>query len=171
VQKVTKRVLIISASIASSLAALSLIAIGWHVHSKNRMFRAISQDDGAAVARIAKESPELIEMRNGVGLSPLQQASWYGKTSALSALLSQGANIHATWDYPESGDGGWTALHIAGINGQVGSARVLIAHGSEINAQSWAGHTALDIAYRNRHKGLQDLLVAHGGKRAINAGP
>lgn len=60
----------------------------------------------------------------------------------LELLLSRGVDINAGHHQSQ----GWTALHIAAIDGRVANARLLIEHGARLDAVDVDGRTPLEIA-------------------------
>ena len=55
-------------------------------------------------------------------------------------------------------------MHLAAYNGHTGVAKILIAHGANVNARTHAGVTPLDWAERNGHAEVATLLKAKGGE-------
>jgi uncharacterized protein len=126
---------------------------------------AIWEGDVQKVEWVLNRSPSSLESKDKSGRTPLLHAARDGRTEIVDLLIRRGANVHACWDSPSSNDGRWTALHITAIQGQLESARLLLAHGAEVNALSLQGETPLDVAIQNRHKNLADLFRINSGKR------
>lgn len=150
---------------AFGLGIFLIIGIITYSTYQGRLFRAVSRDDADEVRRILIESPEMMAVPGGLGTTALQEAAWRGKLKALQVLIDMGADLDETWDYPESNEGGWSALHITAINGQTEAADMLVKHGATINLKTWKGYTSLDVAIRNGHIRLQNLLKLHGGRK------
>ena len=77
-------------------------------------------------------------------------------------------NIEAVKQHIAAGaDGiGRTPLHCAAYKGHKEIVELLIAEGTDVNANSDDGKTPLDRAIKNKHPETADLLRKHGGKTA-----
>ena len=149
-----------------------------------RLFDAISADDGDAVAELLEARPDLAGARNKDGLSPVLQALYNGRTALVDVLLDanppldvfDAAAVGRTRGLEElleaepelaqawSPDG-FTALHYAAFFGQEEAAQILLDHGAETNlvARNATIHvTPLHSAAAGSHPGIVKLLLEHG---------
>lgn len=55
-------------------------------------------------------------------------------------------------------------LHSAAAACNVDVARILVAHGADVNAEQQGGFLPLDAANQNRDETMQELLLAHGAR-------
>lgn len=62
----------------------------------------------------------------------------------LELLLSRGVDINARHHQSQ----GWTALHLAAMDGRIANARLLVEHGARLDAADADGRTPLEIARR-----------------------
>jgi hypothetical protein len=67
-------------------------------------------------------------------------------------LIGRGANVRATDKWR------WTPLHMAAYGGYPDIARLLIAHGAELDARTVDGETPLKLAERNGHAAVVQLI-------------
>jgi len=134
---------------------------------------AIAHGDTAEVEHLVKHHPELVEIHfpENIGLTPLMWACRNRHAAIVELLLARGANIHATnFKDEQSGDGGNTALWFTAQGaypGTVPIARLLVAHGAEINTRCEHGTTAFYMAVDWVHMELVQFLLAHGADPSI----
>ena len=67
-------------------------------------------------------------------------------TGMARALLAHGADVNATQE------GGFTALHAAAQNGNVGLIRLLLDHGANPQSRAQDGKTPLALALEGKHE-------------------
>jgi ankyrin repeat protein len=154
------------------------------------LVEAVKKNDAGRVKEILARDPRALEARGPGNESPILIAAYHRAEAALEALLA-----HATLDVVEAsalgkearveeivrGDpgkvkarsfDGWTPLHLAGFFGQLGVARVLLAHGAPLDARSENAqaneplHAALAGA---RNPALVRLLVERGASVTARA--
>jgi ankyrin repeat protein len=112
----------------------------------------------------------------GPGGAPLHAAIYQRRSDVVDVLLARGANVNA------SDRAGWTPLHMAVANGQLGLAQRLLGAGADPNArlgevpgQEWSRKTALgllDVPNRtgegadnvdhSADDALRQVLLSHG---------
>ncbi|HXD87715.1 MAG TPA: ankyrin repeat domain-containing protein [Urbifossiella sp.] len=148
---------------AISLTLIIIVAINIDRVLKSELIHdAARRNDLAEIGRILDQNPEKLELKNRLGLTPLLEAVWHDNVDAVRMLLLRGANIEATWDLAGTGDGRWTALHIAANFGHLGVAQTLIDAGASIKRRTLKGETPLDIANRRGQGQLAMLLRQKG---------
>jgi len=59
---------------------------------------------------------------------------------------------------------GFTPLHYAANGGHVDAAKVLLAHGADVEAERSGGFTPFHDAIVKKHRAVAELLIAHGAK-------
>jgi len=143
---------------------IPMLMIFFGILHKEAIHDAVRRGDVKEVQEILDREPEMLEQRNRLDLTPLNEAAWEGQVEVLRLLINRGANVNATWEFPKTGDGRWNPLHIAANWDRVEAAEVLIKAGTDINLKTLQGETPLDIAMRNNHHRLAKLLKANGGK-------
>jgi len=141
-----------------------------------KLFEAIAAGDKDAVAELVDVRPELAEMRNDVGLSPVLHALYNGKPDLAERLLNanpaldvfDAAAVGRTRGMEELIDAephlagawssdGFTALHYAAFFGQEEAARILLERGAEV-----------EVVARNESVRVTPLhSAASGGHAAI----
>jgi len=100
--------------------------------------------------------------RAQVGDTLLHEAVAAGDMELLTYLLDQGVAVDRRAEIDST-----TPLHVAAYAGNVGIARILIAHGADVRARAAGGTTPLHMAARGGHAGTVDLLLSEGA--AIDA--
>jgi hypothetical protein len=83
-----------------------------------------------------------------------------GKVDAMARLLRHGADVDA------AGITGWTPLMYAASYNYPGGARLLLAHGADLDRKNRDGHTAYDIALERKNSEITELLLAELGRRS-----
>ncbi len=86
----------------------------------------------------------------------LRAAAGKGDTPSVVALLKAGTNPNCL-DVDK-----WTPLHWAARNNSLDAAKVLLAHGADVNTENKGGRTPL--AYAKNKPEMKALLLQHGGK-------
>jgi hypothetical protein len=136
---------------------------------EEEFFKAVGDGDVRKVETLLKASPQLLEARNRLGLTPILEAAYDGKTKVAKVLIRSGGDVNATWNVPGEQEG-FNPLHVSAINGHLDIAQLLIRGGTKINTKSALGETPLDVAIQNGHKKLADLFKANGGRKGAKGG-
>ncbi len=97
---------------------------------------------------------------NGSQLRPLHSAVAGTCGAAVTLLLRAGAEVNAKQQ------GGWTALHAAAKQGDLGMVRSLLKAGASVTEVSENGQTASDLARENGAVDVLDLLSGLGNQAA-----
>ena len=92
---------------------------------------------------------------NRHGEQALQLAAWRGRTEAVRWLLDRGATVNR-------GGKAWSALHYAVFAGHGEIARLLMAHGADIDARAPNDSTVLMMAAREGKEDLAKMLIDAG---------
>ncbi len=121
-------------------------ALHWAVYNGNVELTKVLIKAGAEV-----------KARNDYGSSPMSEAGVLGSTSLLKLLLDAGADVESpTLE-------GQTALMSTVRTPHVDAARLLIAHGANVNAsEKWRGQTALMFASAQSQPEMVELLLQKG---------
>ena len=117
---------------------------------------AIVLGRSAIVREMLERDPSLIRKRSPWGLSALHLAAQYGDPELVGLLLSLGADPN---DAPKSYNS--TPLFFAS-SPPFENARLLLAHGADINARCKYGGTVLHSAAASGDEAWLDFLLAHG---------
>ncbi len=117
------------------------------------------------VRRLARASAALVFLAVTVAAvrppAPVADAAMRGDIERVRALLQQGADVNAA-----QGDG-MTALHWAGLNGNVALADLLVRAGASTSAVTRNGaYTALHLASRSGHADVVEALLKAGSDPA-----
>lgn len=119
---------------------------------------AARQGDLGTVTTILESHPELIELLDEIGASPLWVAAANGKTNVVRALLARGADpTNATID-------GLTGLHWAALHGYYDVCVALLDAGADVNARSKIqGNTPLHEVWNGGGQvAVAQLLIERG---------
>jgi ankyrin repeat protein len=98
------------------------------------------------------------------GNTALMMAAFKGNKAAAEALIAKGAAVNRP---------GWTPLHYAAASGDVEIARMLLAHGARIDAQSPPAsgkYTPLMMAAREGHQESAEFLLGQGADPLLKNG-
>jgi len=88
---------------------------------------------------------------------PLSAAAYVG----FSALARHLITMHEADVNAKCAKHGLSPLHVASIEGQVDSSRILLEHGANVNAQGDEGSTPLHDAFLSAHLRVAQLLLEH----------
>ena len=100
--------------------------------------------------------PELINVQNKRGETPVYIAASEGKGECLAQLIAAGADVHTSDIF------GQTPVYVAAAKGRAGSLAQLIAAGANVNTANKEGRTPVWIAARYGKDGcLAQLIAAH----------
>jgi len=129
-----------------------------HTPIDTRLLEACSKEDTIEDAfRLIESNPELINVADKYGITPLMLAAGMGDSFLVEELLKKGANVNSITRR------GHTALmFVCMTNKSEFICRLLIEAGSVINMKSKDGLTALGYAKANRAFGLSLYLQAQG---------
>ena len=109
-----------------------------------------------AAALIEKGADVSARSRNAMANTPLHAAVAGRNRGAVRSLLEHGADVNARQE------GGWTALHAVAQNGDVETARLLIAAGAQVDARAGNRQNPMDLAMTKGHQAMVDLLAEYG---------
>jgi len=120
---------------------------------------AIDNELGATFYRRNDSTLEALPLLDG---ADLDYAARNGQAGVVSGLIRMGVNTTAA-----RGDDGWTALHLAALDGHADVVRLLIAHGANAGGATREGWTPWMLAWRERHDSLAQVL--RGGADTTSA--
>ncbi|XP_029652129.1 serine/threonine-protein phosphatase 6 regulatory ankyrin repeat subunit B-like isoform X2 [Octopus sinensis] len=121
------------------------------------IFTKIITNDVKGLKTLIEEKPGQINKRDECGVTPLIEASYYGKARIIEMLIDAGADVGAR-DHV-----GCTALHWAVDGDRLQAVEILLSRGSDVNAQSNDGQTPLHWACFWGHLHTVELLLGHNG--------
>jgi ankyrin repeat protein len=116
---------------------------------------ALSCDIGL-IDKIVKIHPEQLEVENGNGFTPLEQAVWLGSSTALKQLIKHGADVNV-----KDASGG-TPLHFACHAGDLEKVSLLVDSGADINASTNDGDRPIHFAIMANRKAIFRYLIGKG---------
>lgn len=128
------------------------------------VFEAAATGETERVRALIKGDAALANAFSSDGFMPLGLAVFFGHPETVEVLLAAGAEVNAATKEAMK----VTPLHSAAAGKQVAIARVLIAHGANVNArQAESGFTPLHEAALTGQTEFATLLLDHGAE--INA--
>ena len=126
-----------------------------------------SQEHGASIARLLLGRGVDVNASTKGLATPLHSAALYGRLEIVRVLLDNGANPNAETERRE------TALHLVSrgeSNSQdqgVNTARLLLEHGVDVNAQQKDGWTSLHRAAYEGRVEVAQVLLDHGANATL----
>lgn len=151
------------AAVLAPLLLASCVLFLVQVRARGELHRAAEDGDVGQLAAILDRHPDRLEERDKLQFTLLHSAAWHGQPRVVAELVRRGADVEATWDLARTGDGGWTALHLAATVGEVETARALVAAGAAVNRRTVRGETPLDVAVRHGQPEVAAYLRSRGG--------
>jgi glyoxylase-like metal-dependent hydrolase (beta-lactamase superfamily II) len=159
---------------------------------------AAGEGDLATVKMLVKKTPELVNVKDETGRTPLHWACRGVHMEVLQYLIENGADVNARdensvtplhslsyrgesqamellirkgADVEATDDGGLVPLLYAAYGGHEVAAAILIKNGAKVNARDNTGLTAVDLAEDQGHVKLARYLIANGGELTPVADP
>ena len=117
---------------------------------------AVGRED--RVRELLDDRPELANQYADDGFTPLGLASFFCHPTVARLLIERGADVNAVSKNTQR----VTPLHSAVSRRQTALARVLLAHGANVNARQQSGVTPLHQAAHNAQAEMVSLLLSHG---------
>ena len=124
-------------------------------------FNEIRNGNLEGVKSYLQKDPELLEIRDQRGSTPLVLAAYYNHLEMADHLLEKGAGV----DHKDGS--GNTALMGACFKGYTEMAERLIAAGANLNTPNGMGGSCLIFAVTFNKEKMADLLIAHGADVAF----
>lgn len=122
------------------------------------IFLAAAHGDSADVNRHIDAGAN-VDIRNGLGETPLMWAVYYNHINVIKCLVRNGADVNA------QRNDGYTALMRAVGCDYISIVRYLVNNGADVNARDNAGYTALEYAILRDRRKAAEYLERHGAKR------
>lgn len=138
---------------------------------------AISSQDLGTIKELLTKPDIDTDLPDCDGRTSLHHAAYNGQTEVAVALLNRGASVHAKIDDSAYNDAYYfighipheiyqqqwvTPLHNAAGKGHADIVKILLNHGSNVNAVGSEGYTVLDIAVHEGHANVAKLLLECG---------
>lgn len=132
-------------------------------HPKLDFYETCALGTAEQVSTMLRADPGLATAFSPVGWTPLHYAAFGGNQPVLALLLSKGASVN------ERGRNRFrnSPLAAAVLTRQIEAAKLLIAHGADVNTRQAGGFAPLQEAALLGDRELIDLLLASGAE--INA--
>jgi ankyrin repeat protein len=124
---------------------------------------ALGRED--ALAALLDGDPSLVNAFSPDGFMPLGLAAFFGRTSAVEALLGRGADVHAV----ARNDMRVQPLHAAVAARSADVVALLLDRGADPNARQQVGYTPLMGAAGAGRTELVNLLLARGADPTLAA--
>jgi cytohesin len=155
-----KRSLIMK-NILSAFCVVLLLSFFPAISFSAEIHEAAKSGDIAKLKTLLDNDPSLLYAADEVGKTPLHWAVGRGQIEAINLLLDV---YHVKVDVRNANEG--TPLHVAASQAQPEAAKILIAHGFNVNARSKNGSTPLHFAAfkggKPGHIETARILIANG---------
>ena len=125
------------------------------------VFEAAATGQTARLRELVCNDPSLVNAYSPDGFTPLGFAVFFSQPENVKALFDAGADVNL----PSRESMKVTPLASAAAAKQTELARVLIAHGANVNARGATGHVPLHEAAANGNVELVKLLIDSGADR------
>jgi uncharacterized protein len=122
------------------------------------IFEATAMGELLRVKQLVEENPELTNAFAADGFQPLGLASFFGHLETVEYLLSRGAEVNSASRNAQQ----VMPLHSAVAGKHFAIAKVLLAHGAEVNAKQAGAFTPLHASAQNNQPEMTRLLLEHG---------
>jgi ankyrin repeat protein len=124
---------------------------------------AVGTGNEAEVARLLKQNPRSANSRRPDGYPALHWAVAMNYEPIVKQLLNAGCDVDLRNQWPDNGQTGATALHVAAFWGRLSIAKLLLAHGANVDAISTPNRwTPLYDAVHSRRVEIARLLLQSG---------
>lgn len=122
------------------------------------VFEAAATGRTKRLVELIEKDPSLANAYSPDGFTPLGFAVFFGQPEVVTTLLNAGADINL----PSRESMKVTPLASAAASKQTDIARLLIAHGANVNARAASGHIPLHEAAGNGNVEMVKLLIDNG---------
>jgi ankyrin repeat protein/L-ascorbate metabolism protein UlaG (beta-lactamase superfamily) len=137
-------------SVIMSLALCLVLSYAAEIHD------AVNNSDVVQIGALLDEDPALLNLRDGIGMTPLNTAAFNGNEEIVTLLLNRGADVKIG-DVDNS-----QPIHLAAISGNTRVAELLLANGATANEQDDNGATPLIFATGRGHLDMVRYLIENG---------
>lgn len=128
------------------------------VNAEFALHAAVLNNDLTLIDDMIRARPEQLQIENGNGFTPLEQAVWLGSSEAVERLVRSGANVNVRDGY------GQTPLHIACNIGDQEKVALLIDHGADVNASKADGYLPIHYAIIANRRDIVRFLKSKGAQ-------
>lgn len=122
-------------SILISMIALLLFPAG--SAQSQEIFDAFRKGDIQAVKALVKKSPQVLDARDSIGMTPLHYAAIRQNTELIGFFIDHGAKLEL------KNAQSWTPMHMAAWQDRQDAVAVLLKRGAALETRDDDGHTAL----------------------------
>jgi ankyrin repeat protein len=134
------------------VGALIVLLAGSSIHAAE-IHTAVEAEDMAKLEQILAGNPDLVNMQDNVGVTPLHYAAGLNNTNLVEYLISKGANVKA------ASKQGWTPLHWAAHMNAAEVVAQLVAKGADPEAKAIDGKTPLQVAVVENSQAVIAMLA------------
>ena len=126
------------------------------------IFDALLKGDILTIKALVEKSPQILEARDGNGMTPLHYAALGGNVELINYFVDKGAKLELKNAQLK------TPLHLASMNDRKDAAAVLLKRGAGLETQDDYGRTALVLCARERGQAATGRVLIEAGA-AVNA--
>jgi len=154
--KLTNRTLQILLAVVAVTFSLNLLAQQEKEDAKKKILDAAHEGKTEVVQKLLQLDPELLEVRNGRGSTPLIVAASKGHAETVKALLEAGADVDATNTFQN------TPLHYAAWSGDKETFIILAKSGADLDAENSRESTIMQYACMGGNIDIVKILEKKG---------
>lgn len=135
---------------------ISILFLASMAHPQD-VFDALRKGDVQTIKALIGKTPQLVNARDGDGMTPLHYAAYGGDAGLIDFLVDKGAKLELQNAQAK------TALHIAVMNDRQEAAAALIKRGAALEARDDYQRTALILCARERGQAATGRLLIEAG--------
>jgi len=133
------------------------LVIGASAQPPQEIFEALRRNDIQAVKAFIEKTPQVLEARDGDGMTPLHYAAMGGSADLVGYFIDKGAELELKNVQLK------TPLHLAAMNDHKDAAAVLLKRGAAFEARDDYQRTALILCARERGQVATGWLLIEAG--------
>ena len=129
----------------------------------DKLMLAIEENDLVSIEKVVQKRPQLAQLRNAYGMSPLMYATLRGLHEIVGYFLEIGADPH------EISQDGRTPLMVAVLEGDMSMLSLFLSAGAHVNVADRFGGSPLMYAVQVEKEEMVHALIERGADVNVRA--